>query len=518
MLDDRETQSEGRVRPDRHSRVSRKHHGLPLVSALILLLCSLAPSWAQSDPVAPIAQIYPRPLWFYPAPFKMDLKSAPADRTRAETDNLFKFDMKFDARDEARQAGGALQGFSVPTRRFERNDLEDLSFNLATVNDTVRISVRQAQSFYAADVDYLRLLASRNRNRNIPGPERLLLQSGLEGTAGLQRLDVKVLDADWVGASAFALRKEVDPNYESLAARKSQGDFAIADRTSEGGGGKVRFGPLSATATYSMASAYSGMLGPSETRQDHLLALDLTDLRKRIGDQLPAMFWSLAPSGVYAGSFSKDVADVPGLPERTTGTTAGAYWSWSNGSANVGYWTYALDSGRQGDASYDSAGRGFDASVGLWGDMLQYYAGVSYQQSDDLAPLTRGMSRGYNAYSSLLYQGPHLPLILIDGSFGSYGYNSPLYGVNDQTRFWSAAIGFELAKFLGWSDKNPQGDARRKISDGSPSLKVFYRYYTESDDGSMNAARSDDHLIGMMFRVGTPQFGLPSLGASLPRP
>ena len=73
--------------------------------------------------------------------------------------------------------------------------------------------MRAAESFYAANPEYLRLLASRSKNTNSPGKERFLFREG-EGTAALQRLDVKVFDADWLGASAYASHREVDSYFE----------------------------------------------------------------------------------------------------------------------------------------------------------------------------------------------------------------------------------------------------------------------------------------------------------------
>src|SRR5262249_32022243 len=159
---------------------------------------------------------------------------------------------------------------------------------------------------------------------------------------------------------------------------------------------------FSLTASYATSSGVSGTAVPAQTLQDRMIAFDLTDLRKRVEDLLPAAVWSLAPSGVYVGSYVKETAYGPtgGPPDRTSGSSAGAYWTWDSGNANVSYWNYYLDSRRVGDASYDSAGRGIDASVSFYSTLLQYYGGFSYYRSEDLAEASRGVDNGYGAYSS----------------------------------------------------------------------------------------------------------------------
>jgi len=446
------------------------------------------------------------------------LSSSPGSQSaRQQPESAFKLDMKFDALDAARSGTGGAPGFVSP-KNGETNGIEDLRFSLATPDETVRLSVRAAQSFYAANFEYLRLLASRNKNKNSPGKERFLYNDGAEGAAGLERLDVKLFDSSWLGASAYAPHRDVDSYFESLAAEKAKDEFSVANRSSEAGGGKLRLGSFSLTASYSNSSGLSGVAVPAETRHDRMVAFDLTDLRNRVGDLLPAAVWSLAPAGVYVGSYVKETAYGldGGPPDRTSGSSAGAYWTWDSGNANVSYWNYYLDSRRIGDASYDSAGRGIDANVSLYGTLLQYYGGFSYRRSEDLADLSRGVDNGYDAYSSVTYKPPHLPEIVIDGSIGRYGYRSFSYGTADDAIYWTTGIGFELFRFLWDTPGAKQEGGAKGANARSPSLKVFYRYSTESDRGGVIESHSDDHLFGVAFRYGVSLPTISQLGMRRP--
>jgi hypothetical protein len=415
--------------------------------------------------------------------------------------SLYKLGAKFNAIDEAQPKSGALQGLSLPRKNWEQNNVEDLRLNFSTFGDWLQLSVREAQSQYSADQNYLRMLASRNNNKNSPGKERFLGLNGVEGTAALQRLDAKLFSSDLIGVSTFAFRSAVDPNYESLASTKAKDEFATSNRVSDAGGAKIRLASVSITTSYTNSNRMVGIATPTESRQDQTIALDLVDLRNRIGDPLPVMFWAVAPSGIYAGTFVKETSYktiAEGPPDRTTGITAGAYWTWDYGNANLSYWNYALDSRRVGVASYDSAGRGLDASVGFYKGPVAFYAGLSYRHMDDLSPVSLAFDRTYDVYLSLTYRPAYLPDVIVDGGLGRYAYDSRIYGIASNTNYWTATLALEFAKFL-WNA--PVSKATPKSPAKSPSLKLFYRYYNEADYGIVGATPGDSHLFGLMFRT-----------------
>jgi hypothetical protein len=426
----------------------------------------------------------------------------------------FRVDVKTNFLDAAQQNGGALQGFAASDKHHQQNYVEDLNLTFATPDDWVRFSVRQSQSTYAADADYLRMLASQNKNRNSPGRERFLFHEGTEGTAGLQRIDVNVLKSDWLGASVFASHRDVDAYYESLASQKSKDEFAASNRSGNTGGGKVNFGPVSLTASYTVLGGSTSIASPTETRQDRVVAIDLTDLRKRLGESAPSLLWAVAPSTIYAGNFSKQTSYDNlggGLPDLTNGISAGASWTWNNGTASVGYWNYFLNSQRFGEASYDSSGRGLDANIGVYGSALGYYGGISYRRSDELAPLSRAFNSSYDTYSSITYKSKTaFPDLIWGGAWGRYQYASPLYNISDDASYWSAAVGFDFTKFLSGSAAATANFAQG-AGIGALSLKAFYRYTSESDRGSLSQSHSDDHFFGLTFRAGAENSGLPLL-------
>src|SRR5262245_35568771 len=213
------------------------------------------------------------------------------ESTRSQSGSAFKFDLKFDAFDAA-QSGPGGQGFALGVKNREVNEIEDLKVSLSALDGAVRFSLRQAESFYSADPAYLRLLASRNKNTSTPGKERFLLHDGSGGTAGLERLDVRIFDVDWLGASAFASHRDVDPYFQSLAAEKAKDDFSVANRSTETGGGKLRFGSFSLSTSYAVSSGLSttsyavpsglpAVALPTDARVDRSITFDLTDFRKR---------------------------------------------------------------------------------------------------------------------------------------------------------------------------------------------------------------------------------------------
>src|SRR5262245_18403705 len=129
--------------------------------------------------------------------------TAAPESTRSQSSSAFRLDLKFDAFDAA-QSGPGGQGFALGAKNREVNEIDALKVSLSTLDGAVRFSLRQAESFYSADPNYLRMLASRNKNTSTPGKERFLLHDGSGGTAGLDRLDVRTYDIARVVVSPFA--------------------------------------------------------------------------------------------------------------------------------------------------------------------------------------------------------------------------------------------------------------------------------------------------------------------------
>jgi hypothetical protein len=448
-------------------------------------------------------ELYSRSLLFYPQALEFDTQSARAGKSDKNTESLYKFQIKFSSVDAAQQTKGALRGFPVPRRNWEQNYIQNLNLKLSALEDRVQFSVRQSQSFYAADPNYLRVLASKDKNKNLSGKERFLFREVALGTALSERLETKIFESNLVGLSTFASRSEIDSDYESLVSQKKKDEFATANRSNNTVGAKVRLESFSLTNSYTTSSQLSGGSTATQAGQEQTIGLDLTDLHQRTGKLLPPAFWALAPSYVYVGNFVRQTSfktAAEGPPDQTTGTTAGATWGWKGGYASVGYYNYYLDSRRSGYASYDSAGHGLNASVSAYGPLLEFYAGISDYRSDDLAPYSRAINHGQDAYSMVTFKPAGFPDIVLGGTFGRYEYDSSVYAITSDTNYWSASLGFEFSKFLPSFPMAKQHKAVKGTGNGPPSLKFFYRYYNEINRGIGDATTSDSHFVGVMFR------------------
>jgi hypothetical protein len=247
---------------------------------------------------------------------------------------------------------------------------------------------------------------------------------------------------------------------------------------------KLHFGLLSVTTSYTNSKTLFGAGAPTETQQDQTIALDLTGLRN---------LWGLSPSAVYVNSFVKETPyqtiSYEGT-DRTTGISAGASWGWNGGNANVSYWNYSLDSRPTGQP-YNSAARGFDASIGADVNLIGFYAGFSYNDTEELTSFSNAVARGQDAYVSVSYKPQYLPDIVAGGSIGRYQYNNFVYGIADDATYWSATLGFDFSKFL-WS---PLGTKTK------PTAKLFYKYYSPTDHSAVAATPASSQFLGVMFRA-----------------
>jgi hypothetical protein len=252
---------------------------------------------------------------------------------------------------------------------------------------------------------------------------------------------------------------------------------------------KVNLGLLSVTTSVTNSKTLFGAGPPTEMRHDQTIALDLTGLRNQAG--------AVSPSSVYLNSFVKQtpyqtISEGEGT-DRTTGTGAGAYWGWNGGSANLNYWNYSLDSRPVGQP-YSSTGRGFDASIGTYWNEIGFYAGFSYSDTKELWSLGNAVELGNNAYLSMSYKPQHLPDMVISLSIGRYEYNDLMYGIGDAASYRTASLEFDFSKFL-----LSQFQTSIKVTTKSPSAKLFYKYYTQTDHSSVVVTPASNQFLGVMF-------------------
>jgi hypothetical protein len=251
---------------------------------------------------------------------------------------------------------------------------------------------------------------------------------------------------------------------------------------------KANFGLLSVTTSFTNLKTLFGAGPPTEMRHDQTIALDLTGLQNQTG--------GVSPSSVYLNSFVKQtpyqIISVEGT-DRTTGTGAGAYWGWNGGNANLSYWNYSLDSRPVGQP-YSSTGRGFDASIGTYWNEIGFYAGFNYSDTKELGSFANAVTLGNNAYLSMSYKPQHLPDMVVTLSTGRYEYNDFMYGFGDAASYRTALVEFDFSKFL-----LSQFQTSIKVTTRSPSAKLFYKYYTQTDHGSVVVTPASNQFLGMMF-------------------
>jgi len=292
---------------------------------------------------------------------------------------------------------------------------------------------------------------------------------------------------------------------------------------------KVSFGPLSVTTSYMNSNTLIGTAPAVETRQDQTLTFDVANFGQDNGKALPPLLWILSPSAVYVNSFVKESSRqmlADGLPDRNTGISSGASWTWNGGNVGLSYWNYNLDAHYPGGA-YNSAGHGFDATLGIYADKFGFYAKLSYHragdlsyQAQDLAPFSRAVDQGYDTYVSMSYKPQHLPDVVVDSGIGRYDYNS--FGAVSDGMYWTATVGLDFSKFI-WTPVEtkpgvPTGnifglpsaspvEARSLASGGGifsglPNAKLVYRYSNQTDRSYGFVTTGGSQFWGMMFRVG----------------
>ena len=265
---------------------------------------------------------------------------------------------------------------------------------------------------------------------------------------------------------------------------------------------------LSVITSYTTANTLAGMGPASETQQGETIAFDLTSFRRNAGEMQPSVIWAFLPSSVYVNTYVKQASSptiLEDLPDRTTGISAGATWTWNGGNAGLGYWNYDLNIDRLGNI-YNSTAHGFDATVSGYAQALGFYAKLSYHQSggvastyqtEDLASAWRTIGRVYDAYLSVFYKPQHLPDIVVDGGFGHYEDNSFKYGFADNGNYWNAGFGLDFSKYMSNQAKTSLLTAKLMYRYTNQTYHSFNQIYHNFDF----TTTSGDHLIAILLKV-----------------
>jgi hypothetical protein len=423
-----------------------------------------------------------------------------------------KLDISGTQRDVARGVNAQVSELSfLQPKNWERNQVDDLKLKLSTFNDILQFTIRESGSAYFADVSYLLDLARKNRDKNSPGPQRFLQVPG-EGHAGLQRVDVKLFDSTSLTVTAFGFRKEVDRSYMSFASVKAKDEFATPDQTGETTGVKIRLGVISLTSSYGNYERTSD--AARIARQDHTLTWDTSNLRHQLPSIGLEVISPFVPTSLSITRFESQTPVATGQQrgfERTSGYATNATWKWDAGYGNASYWDYRLEGAGTDVRGYGFAGRGFDAGVGMYGTALEVYSGISHYRSDELSPLWYSITSGFDAYGVVTYKLAALPDLSLNGSVGQYDYKAMVSTAFSSGSYWSATVSLNFSKWLqpfdgskaaasaaenagAYATPASRFNLKSPLSD-KPSLKLFYRYATESGQEMAGGHWSDSHLI-----------------------
>lgn len=444
-----------------------------------------------------------------------------ADRFRANANFVepaFKLNIDGSLIDVARDPYFELpELYFLRRENWERYQLGDLKATLSTIDDRLKITLREAHSLYMADAEILRRKDIDPRTKR----GRFFGAFGAQGHGHHQRIDFTPIKSSLIEAGGFAYHTDLDKDfirYRSAGAKKDV--FDGFDRTTLKSGGKLRFASVTFTTARSESERISGARNPKIVSEETGVSVDLTDLGTRLGGLATSAIWRLLPATVYAERSNvhtvfKKVRDEP--PDHTEVVSLGASWTWTNGYANFDFYEYYLDSRRVGDANYDSAGRGLGLYGGLWGDTWTLDGGFFFLRADDRAPHLRAKYSEYDVYLSGTYKPNFLPDISVDGSIGTYDYNGTAFNTFSSGTYWSGTVVLDFSKFFwrppplrvatriaGQERETRTSFAMKGPYSNLPSLKVFYRIKgdtNEGDIGPLTPRHRNDHVVAAVFRT-----------------
>ena len=247
----------------------------------------------------------------------------------------------------------------------------------------------------------------------------------------------------------------------------------------------------SITNTDNSAGTYFASTSTDSTAQQEASAnVNLAQLMPSgLATKLLPMLWISA---------STSQAPTSGPASETAATSFGGTWTWNMGYASLGYWNYS--SGKNAGVVASWRGHGFDANSGAYRSSFGIDVGLSYGQSEDVAPSWQAAGAIYNSYATVSYKPDKLPGVSLTAAAGNYDHNalsyrgtlSDPYTMTSNGEYLSLTAGLDLTS-LFWSPE--EFGAER------PSVKMFYRY---SDslflDGSANAIKDVDNLVAMSIQ------------------
>ena len=227
-------------------------------------------------------------------------------------------------------------------------------------------------------------------------------------------------------------------------------------------GGQVRIGAFGfglAQSSIANTDGYAGTYFTSTTtnstvQQEASASVNLAQLVP--GGLAPKLLPTLWMSA------STSQAPTSGQASETVTTSFGGTWTWNMGYASLGYWNYS--SGKNASLGATWSGHGFDANLGAYRSSFGIDVGLSYGQSEDVAPSWQSAGALYNSYATVSYKPDKLPGVSLTAAAGNYDHNAITYGgtlsdpytMTSNGEYLSLTAGLDLTS-LFWSPEEVRG-------------------------------------------------------------
>jgi hypothetical protein len=413
---------------------------------------------------------------------------------------LLKHEATIDLIDVGRSRSYSTELPLIMPDRWVHNKVSDVKSVSSLFEGAIKFTIRAARSSYdASDAFFVDQHTKKDFRDTGPGAKRFLGLPQVEGTAHMQRVDVKIFELGDVRSTVFAHESEVDWGFEALHLKKED-PFTNENTRTRAFGGNITVGPLGIVLTRSAIDTLVGAPGPTRLKQEALTSLDVADLHRRLGSPLAGPLWTIAPASIWAsvsrGSTDGRQAEL-GPPDVSSAYTLGASWAWDTWSAEVSYWRHSTDVRRAGLQDYDWAGQGLSGYLTSFGPSWNAAYSFFYQDSTNFRPHSRDVESNYHHSLNWTFKprdelgfSAAVGLGYFAGDYGGYDYNST---------YWSTTAGIDFTEFI-----RPREEESRAPWGGDRNATALKAHYTLRDwrgneDSPVARPPGLEHFIGVVF-------------------
>ncbi len=418
----------------------------------------------------------------------------------AENGISFKFDGKI--QDSRNVYGDTIAGINFGAAdKWEENTVGSTKFGIGILGERLRYTLRYDWSNYTGSDAYLKEPAKKDKKDKA----RFFGRDDTDGSAVSHRLDLDVLQFKNWSVSVFGERRTVSPFFETIGKTKKEKKkdiFADADHEDFRYGTVLGFGPASLTLglTRSQKTSESDEdpVYPRQALYESKLALDLDDLRHRLGAGSDDAVWSVAPGSIWL-NYSKgkiNVGDGDLFPDdATTDFSAGASWYGDWGYADLSLWRSFYDGRQIGAESADWSGNGIDLGYGLNRAWWSIGGNMSFGRYDNLEESSKTVDYSYDGGLWLSLEPQGLPAFAANLSTGRYSSKYYAYVGSGLWDYWEADA------LLDFSGHLPE-----RLQNANSSLKLFYllkgNASHEEFESSSESNLENAHAFGVRFSTG----------------